>query len=70
MSKVLLAFPSFMAELMRDVFLLVGIGLLWYGLWLYKPWVSYAVVGALVVVISLVSAIISNISIRKAPDVK
>jgi len=40
---------------MPDVLFLVGIGLLWYGLWLHEPWISFAVTGALLSIGALIS---------------
>jgi len=37
----------------RDFLFLVGLGLLGYGLWLYVPWLGYAVPGAILVCFSL-----------------
>lgn len=35
----------------RDFFILCGLGLIGYGLWLFKPWVGFSVSGFLMMVI-------------------
>lgn len=37
----------------RDVFFLSGLALLGYGLYLFQPWVAFAVVGALLMVVGI-----------------
>lgn len=37
----------------RDCFVFGGIGLLGYGLWLYRPWIGFAVCGAVLLFIGL-----------------
>lgn len=38
---------------LSDVFLFGGLYLLWYGLFLYRPWVSFTICGALLMVYGL-----------------
>jgi len=33
---------------LRDVFVFGGIAMMGYGLWMYKPWVAFAVCGAVI----------------------
>jgi hypothetical protein len=41
----------------REFLFIAGIGLLGHGLYLYQPWVSYTVVGAVLLFIGLLSAL-------------
>lgn len=53
-------------EVLRDILLLVGLGLLGYGLWMYQPWIAYAVVGAVMVAIAVGSALIKSKGVSNA----
>lgn len=47
-----------LANAIATVMFLAGVGLIGYGLWLFLPWVSYVVVGAILLVVSIASTII------------
>jgi len=38
----------------RDIFLITGLGSLGYGLWIRAPWLAFVVVGAVLIVFSVV----------------
>ena len=44
-------------DLFADFLCVVGVGLLGYGLYLYEPWISFTVVGAILLLIGLFSAL-------------
>lgn len=40
--------------LFTDLLILAGLGMLFYGLHLYSPWIAFAVVGSLLILFGLV----------------
>jgi len=39
--------------IVNDLMVIVGLGTMTYGLWLYKPWVSFSVLGVFLVCIGV-----------------
>lgn len=48
------------AEIMIDLLLVIGLSLMGYGLWLFKPWVAFTVIGAVIILIAVVAALLKN----------
>ena len=38
----------------RDIMIIAGLGLSWYGLYLFREWVAYAVVGMVLILMGIV----------------
>jgi len=46
-----------MVNFLPDIFILAGLCLLGYGLWLYIPWLAYVVIGTLLFMMGLLMGV-------------
>lgn len=63
LSKMLTALsvsPEARAEIALDLLLLIGLSLVGYGFWLFKPWLAFVVVGSVMVLIAVAAAYFKN----------